>query len=132
MSKFIRILAICVVTTLAFTNCQTYRQEYSVATTSLNYAQYAQDGFFISEANSVSFDYTPIGSVSSQVSSGYFHSSKIWVIAKPEDGMKEIIKYAQRLGANGLINFKITPFTRTLGSGTVLDGFLLTGMAIKR
>lgn len=44
---------------------------YSITAVSVDYSSYAERGFFITESNSVNFDYKPIGSIYVQTSSGY-------------------------------------------------------------
>lgn len=44
---------------------------YSVTAVSVDYSSYAERGFFMTESNSVNFDYQPIGSIYVQTSSGY-------------------------------------------------------------
>lgn len=113
----------------------------------IDYSEFAKRGFFITEANSVSFDYTALGSVSSKVSGGYEVISETrrmdmkddvysqtksgakikygkYIPAYIEDALDAIHNQSIEIGANGVINLRITyPDNETV---------VVTGMAIKR
>lgn len=112
----------------------------------IDYSEYISRGFFITESNSVSFAYEPIGSVVAGVSSGweilnsttetttsddnvYGTSSKTkikygeYVGARLDDAIDLLYKKCIELGADGVINFSFS----SSGSECVVSG-----MAIKK
>lgn len=130
------------VLSLLFSSCITQVpisvREAKIISNGVDYSEFAQAGFFITEANSVSFEYKTVGSVSAYVQSGgkngaytYSNSSKLLanqVIMTPRDAVKKLYDEAKALGANGIINLKII---RTFDPFTYLnDGYEATGMAI--
>ena len=84
------------------------------------------NNFFMSESNSVSFDYQPIGSVRSLVTSGYERNKFIKVT--PEEALQVLYMEAEKNGANGIINLKIEYH---YSKGTI-EAVSASGMAIKR
>lgn len=130
-----------------------YVQEASI----MDYSQYEKKGFFITEANSVSFEYEAVGSVSAKVESGFevIGGKKIkaigddiyqkqmatktkvsygeFVAATPNQALDLLYKKAVENNANGIINLKISPITQyTQAYGNIVTGYFATGMAIKR
>ena len=131
-----------------------YKEAYRVRESIVDYSRYAEDGFFITESNSVSFEYTPIGSVSVSISPGYD------VIGKEIDQYERLVnKYGEELktaniydaidqlklrceemGANGVINLTIkydeVPYMEEVGYGYKREfksnRITICGMAIKR
>lgn len=125
-----------------------------VATTSyIDYQPYSKQGVFITESNSVSFHYTPLGSVTAAVKSGYEKKTRVsdsyytdyngvkrsatekydafkW--ATPEDGVALMVESVKEKGGNGIINLRIEPITEIIDKKVVCTGYLLTGMAIKK
>lgn len=111
----------------------------------LDYRPFSKEGFFVTESNSVSFKYQPIGSVSSELISGatpYYANSKSpksenvpkstmsdvdkLTYATPDGALKELYNTCVLLGANGVVSLKITKYFvkgRTAWSAS--------GMAIK-
>lgn len=67
MKRILAFLLLCCLCGCATTYKWPYVQESSI----IDYSQYAKKGFFITQANSVNFDYTPIGSISAKVEGGY-------------------------------------------------------------
>ncbi len=144
-------------------SCVTVQKSmYVAASSAVDYQQYSDKNFFLSESNSVNFNYSPISSVISIVRSGYItidkakndsknqdalrddrlNSTHGWDgkssfrDASSEEALKELYTKALALGANGIINLKITTFTEkgtnALGSPIDLVGYSATGMAIKK
>jgi uncharacterized protein YbjQ (UPF0145 family) len=105
---------------------KTYKEDVSI----ISYSDYK--GFFISESNSVSFEYEPIGSVVASVSSGYDDTE--YITASPGDLLYIMCDEAKKKKANGIINLKISyefeynQYTNQYSIKSV-NG---TGMAIKR
>lgn len=125
----------------------------------LDYSEYTNKGFFLTEANSVSFDYKALGSVSAKVQSGFeivgesvrkamlddvygeaSNSKKTkygsYKQAYSDDALKVLCDKAAEIKANGLINIKVSyvPAVRDLKTGVVLepDAIIVTGMAIRK
>ncbi|UVS09697.1 hypothetical protein NXY26_06920 [Parabacteroides distasonis] len=111
----------------------------------------------MTESNSVSFDYMPIGSVTAKVNSGYEvkdvntkeyiddavysgdPSVKLninygkYIKATTDKAIEELYNRAVENDANGIIGLSITPITETNQQfGTVITGYFVSGMAIKR
>lgn len=119
----------------------------------IDYSYYSDKGFFITESNSVNFQYKPICSIQVRVESGYevtgsdkevsrsllggektTYSEKMgnYKIATVNEALDLIYKESVEKGANGVINMKITPLTAYQGNQTIITGYYVTGMAIKR
>lgn len=130
-----------------------YVQEASI----MDYSQYEKKGFFITEANSVSFEYEAVGSVSAKVESGFevIGGKKVkaigddiyqkqmttktkvsygeFVAATPSQALELLYQKSVENRANGIINLKISPITQyTQAYGNIVTGYFATGMAIKR
>lgn len=118
----------------------------------VDYSAYQHKGIFLTESNSVNFEYEAIGSVTAVVYSGNVvlsqtqyidkndtygdnttvKTKKGWKVASPEDALEAAVAQVTSKGGDGLINIKITPSTEIDASKTTRSGFLITGMAIKR
>lgn len=104
----------------------------------LDYSEYNQNGFFITESNSVSFAYSPVGSIAVSLYAGeggkwnyidgVMHRDS--GIPHPSKGLKLAVAAAKQKGANAIINLKISPSTINV-TGVPQSGFVLSGMAIK-
>lgn len=148
-SKSVLITLIIVCSTL-LSSCYVGRSYYQNVFT-LDYSRYSANGIFLTEANSVSFDYQPVGSISAVVLSGYnktkttktnkeqdgiygdrtYETTKVsndgYVKATPEQALDAAVAALADMGANGIINITI--------STTVQDGqsgYELRGMAIRK
>ncbi|WP_437921504.1 hypothetical protein [Sphingobacterium sp. LRF_L2] len=137
-------------------SCGPQKSLYTAFASSVDYRPYTQKGFFITESNSVNFDYKPVSSVVAVVKSGYSESKdasvetikpkklptqqtlimKDFVEASSQVALDKLYEKAQELGANGIINLKISSFTETgrnnQGQPMVLVGYSASGMAILR
>jgi uncharacterized protein YbjQ (UPF0145 family) len=134
--------------------CSAIKYPYIQDAGMIDYSKYAEKGFFITESNSVSFEYIPIGSVSARSVSGYEavgikigkellgddvypvnrnDKAKIkygkFIEGTPERAIEELYKKAVKWKANGIIGLTITPITTT---NPVSEGFFVTGMAIRK
>lgn len=141
------------IVTLFLSSCITkfpYQKESYV----INYSHLSENGFFITESNSVSFNYTPLGSVTSIVTDGYevlSHEKKTYPQNAYPDIVKDVYKYGKykiadindaldilysetkKLGGNGIINLKITYNTTSkTKDGLSINNYVVTGMAIKK
>ncbi|WP_106832183.1 hypothetical protein [Parabacteroides pacaensis] len=130
-----------------FTSCMP-TAKFSTSSSFVDYTKYTTKGFFISEANSVSFEYDAIGSISTLVLSGtenkqnkknnnaknvsygdgLLTTHKI-IYATQQDVVDGLYNEAVKQGANGIINLKIEPYFNTL---TKREGLQGSAMAIKR
>lgn len=126
-------------TIIALSSCVT--RSYYVETGSIDYSQYTKEGFFITEASAVSFDYEPVASVYTIVYSG---EDKEWTKkhkskenpfpsnrrkASYSDGVDAIYKDAISKGANGIMGLKYHSIHTKDG---LLDYVHVEGMAIKK
>ena len=125
---------------------------------SVDFTQFTNQGFFLTESNSVSFDYDPIGSVSAVVESGYEVLNKTsieelnsnddiytfeqlgkmkfgkYIYASPEAAIANLVETSKKLGANGVINLDvgyISAITDKNGSIISPSSYVVSGMAIK-
>ncbi len=143
-------LVILFISAYSLASCTTIRVPVEQYSGSIDYSKYTDQGFFITEANSVSFDYKPIASVYSIFKTGYEVSSKAGttqkddlyagtsmsikttnrIVAATIDGVvSELYTKAKSIGANGIIGLEITYIgdARIIGSG-----YQATGMAIRK
>ena len=152
MKKIVFILSVILLMGCSTIGKFPYVQESSI----IDYSQYEKKGFFITEANSVSFEYEAVGSVSAKVESGFeiMGSNKVravgddiyqkqmetktkvaygeFVSATPTQALELLYQRAVESRANGIINLKISPITQyTQAYGNVITGYFATGMAIK-
>ena len=85
--------------------------------------------FFISEANSVSFEYEPIGSVSAYIVSGYVRGK--YREATPETAIYLLYQKAKEENANGIINLKVEKIYTYNNKGYATGSYIrASGMAI--
>lgn len=144
---------------LVLSGCSVYKTPYLSTATVLDYSEYTNKGFFLSEANSVNFEYKALGSVSAVTTGGYEvisstdrknmqddvylssgSSKKVkygpyrW--ASSEDALATLCDKAMEISANGIINIKITYIPATYDPKTGLratsDSYVITGMAIRK
>lgn len=153
MKRTLIFLLICSLSSCVTTYKWPYVQESSI----IDYSHYAKKGFFITQANSVNFEYTPIGSISAKVEGGYevlnidaikvsgddIYSRKPetkikvqygkYIKATPDAAIDELYNQAVENKANGIIGLKIEPITNySQQYGNVVTGYFVTGMAIKK
>lgn len=97
-------------------------QQYTT-TNIIDYSEFAKQGIFVSESNSVSFDYQPLGSVVSitQGGSTLFYSQRI----DANEAFKEIASKVKSVGGNGLINFKFNVMTTKSSSLMTVSGMAI-------
>lgn len=125
---------------------------YGIYTGFVDYTPYSDKGFFLTESNSVSFEYTPIGSVVVNVCSGYAnvevvqpdaqHSVKKdrtqikveekWKKADMSDVVGYAVQIAKEKGGNGIINIKSEPEFVVISGKRYISGYVLRGMIIRR
>ena len=126
------------------------KMQYVASSTYIDYQSYLEQGIYITESNSVNFDYTPLGSVSSIVYPGYVRDiqysrveddltgetqftkkSSKWKPADVQDAIAIVVEKAKQQGGNGIINFSINPISETFDK-TVRHGYIVTGMVIHK
>ncbi|MDE6229436.1 MAG: hypothetical protein K2M40_06585 [Muribaculaceae bacterium] len=125
--------------------------QYVASSSYINYQTYAEQGVFITESNSVNFEYTPLGSVSAVVFPGYVKAIRPsqyryvdfngnpqlteeynkWQSADVTDAIALAVEKAKQQGGNGIINFQVRPTSESDGK-TVRHGFIVTGMVISK
>lgn len=118
-----------------------------------DYQRYSDAGFFITESNTVSFDYIPVGSVVVRQTAGVMSDTEIisqnvpekrgydelygelekkrhsnsWKLPSDYTALDAVYKVAKEQNADGIINLKITmPVVNNAG---IIE---LSGMLIKR
>lgn len=152
MKKILFILPLLLLTSCLTTSV--VQKPYQVKSVAIDYSKYTQNGFFITESPSVSFDYTPIGSVTVEISSGYEvleetkdangrPQIKYGELKTPSiyDALDELQKKCREMGANGVLNLKVSIGTITVQSiagaygttnNTEAVKVTVSGMAVKR
>jgi hypothetical protein len=104
-------------------------------TFSVDYTTYAKRGFFLTEANSVSFEYTPVAHVEVILANGYFNGKNLpdlgiddgrYVRYDLNSGIDALYNLATELGANGIIGLNFE--SKALEKRSVI---VAAGMAIK-
>lgn len=129
-------------------SCTTIK--YFEYATNIDYSKYYNTDFFITESNSVSFDYIPISSVSVEIVSGDIvagerppmiikenvynpewgkYKQGIYKEADYSDVLSKIVDECKKYKANGVINLKF--ITKRGEYGKVLSIYA-SGMAINR
>lgn len=136
------VLFMAMILGLIMCSCKTvYNPKYSVAEYYTDYSRYAAEGLFITEAPTVPFDYSPIGSIAVEELSGYQERETVkkksvsfsgsegdpiydnkksesegskkyqWVKATPAAVTEAFVELAKAKGADGVMNFQIKPLT---------------------
>ena len=157
INRKIEFILLSIVVFITIVGCTVTKRAYIQESEMIDYSKYAEKGFFITESNSVSFEYAAIGSISAKVESGYEiigankkkaveddiypKQSNInvkikygdYISATPEAAIEELYNKAIENGANGVINLRIDPITTYIQQyGNIITGYFCTGMAIKR
>ena len=114
-----------------------------------DYSEYSRNGMFLTESNSVNFQYEPIGSVSALMYSQYVpvtensskeqrgedvyfsspYGTRKYQSATVKDVIDLIVHEAQTKGANAIINLKYEYIPATKGQPSA---WFVSGMAIKK
>ncbi len=118
-----------------------------------DYQRYSDAGFFITESNTVSFDYVPVGSVVVRQTAGVMSDTEIisqnvpekrgydelygelekkrhsnsWKLPSDYTALDAVYKVAKEQNADGIINLKIT--MPEVNNADIIE---LSGMLIKR
>ncbi|WP_448635178.1 hypothetical protein [Pedobacter panaciterrae] len=146
-----KLFALLLITSIfAFSCSPIYKKPSNFRSGITDYSRFNEKGFFITESNSVSFDYQAIGSVYVQQEEGYEIISNDPISIKYKDdvtgyesvkqtsnlktgnkyigldvnkGLDELHRITTSNKGNGIINLKITFWS---------GGYNITGMAIKK
>lgn len=100
--------------------------EQVTVTNVIDYSRFSKNGIFVTESNSVNFEYMPLGSVVS-VSRGAVEQTLLSYKVDMDKAFSDIGKRLKDLDANGLINLKIAS-----SSDKYFYYITVTGMAIRR
>lgn len=110
-------------------SCETVHIPQSTVTVIRDYTPMTDKGIFVTESNSVDFDYVPLGSVVSVTNGAYRSSVETgtkYENVDLEKAFEEISKMLVVMDANGLINLKIESSFDDL-----MHYMTVTGMAIR-
>ncbi|MBK5720149.1 hypothetical protein JGH11_04610 [Dysgonomonas sp. Marseille-P4677] len=137
-------------------SCVTVKFKSFEAVDFWDYTPLIKKGLFVTESNSVNFDYTAIGSVYIEIRAGedkdkskavkkeqyldsdiYIQKNKRTVeytSATIDDALKKLSNQLSDVGANGIINLKISQVSSMQISPDTYygPGYIITGMAIKK
>ena len=112
---------------------------YHLSSTLVDYSEFSDKGFFITESSSVSFDYDAVGSISVLCRSGSYRDPRVtgtiegagkWKRANEKDMLIHVYDKAKEKNADGLINLKIS-YLKDKNQNSPY-AYVLTGMLIKR
>lgn len=118
MKKIIFLLLV----SLSLASCYTLDIPQSTTTNIIDYSEFAEQGIFVTESNSVNFDYKPLGSVVSFTRG----STRLFLNSLDQNkAFTEIASKVKEIGGNGLINFNV----RASSTYEVLT-MTVSGMAI--
>ena len=152
VSSMKKVMVLAIMSLVLF-SCKTL-VKYQLNSTVVDYTDYTEKGFFMSEATSVSFDYSTIGSIRVESVSGYDISTEHamqpseYIIKQKEvgysgkfiscnldDAFRKLYETSIDRGANGVINIKmnylstfVDPYTKI----TYPDRWVVSGMMIKK
>lgn len=128
------------IVSLFLIGCGPIKPHYLEKVYSLDYSEFTKDGFFLTESNSVGFDYTTVSSIVVDIYLGegdnwHYYKGKMYRTsgaATPYTrSMQLAVAEAKENGANGIINLKFKWSIVDI-VGTKQEVITLTGMAIKR
>lgn len=138
---------------LLLASCASYLPAPKSITGMIDYSTLTKNGIFVTESNSVNFDYEAVGSIYAEEVGGfvrkdgkpdpidprddyYIGSSsgkKVYVRPDVQAAFEKLISKLSQSGANGLINMKIQFTTeQDLISKVIIDKIIVSGMAIKK
>lgn len=139
-----KILTLCAVAALIMSSCAPTIEPFKQTAGFIDYSMFP--GMFLTESNSVSFEYQPIASLyASEVTGAYkvekkrIRTDEIYGseyveydgkirFANPQSALIFAVEKAEALGGNGIINLKVEPYTYKDGR----DAYFVSGMVIKR
>lgn len=124
-------------------SCKTVEpRQPSYYSSHIDYSYLTDRGIFITESNSVSFEYKTLGSLFIECTGGWVKNDKknkvdmediymrtegkyIYVKPSLEDAFNLAVEELDKMQGNGIVNFKIS-------TGGNTDSIIITGMVIKR
>ena len=109
---------------IGLASCATVSVPQFTTTTFVDYSEFTKQGIFVTESNSVNFDYKPLGSVVSVTQGAWSGLSSKKIDA--DEAFKDIADKVKNAGGNGLINFRFN--VTSTGSASVMTA---SGMAIR-
>ena len=109
---------------IGLASCSTVSVPQFTTTTFVDYSEFTKQGIFVTESNSVNFDYKPLGSVVSFTQGAWSGLSSKKIDA--DEAFKDIADKVKNAGGNGLINFRFN--VTSTGSASVMTA---SGMAIR-
>jgi uncharacterized protein YbjQ (UPF0145 family) len=100
----------------------------------VDYSVFTERGFFITESNSVHFDYTALGSVSVYIQSGYKgEDPDSYKEAEKEKALFLLFSKVKEQGGDGLINLKFDYRPASISQySSETSRVTASGMAIRR
>ena len=136
-----------------------HRNDFKEYTHFLDYSEYTQRGFFITESNTAPFDYVGIGSVEISQYDGDVRDKQnasekanireveydaiyglagtkkgkaTFVEATYESSLQSVYEFAKSKGADGIICLELSPILNNDPKYTYQTGVRISGMLIKR
>lgn len=117
----------------------------------IDYGYLSQKGVYVSESNSVNFEYEPLGSLYVECTGGWVKNSQrsaqssmediyynkgqkvVYQPATVEDAFSQALGELKKLRGNGIINFKINTISEYLPAYQAsVNKIIITGMCIRR
>lgn len=135
---------------VSLTSCKSLLPQFTQKTYVLDYSKASRQGVFLSEANSVSFEYAPVASIVVTSSDGMAKVAKTsknygdesyggpdtkisykdeWQVATYEQTLDRAVQSCLDLGGDGIINIT---FNLNYDSQGAVTGNTLRGMVIRR
>lgn len=141
-----------VLLTFIFMSCSTAKmlppEQYSAC---IDYGYLSQKGIFLTESNSVNFDYEPLGSLYIECKGGWVKNDKgnsnntvediylnkkakyIYQPATVEDAFDMALGELKRIRGNGIVNLKISTISEYVPAYLVtVNKIIITGMCIRK
>ena len=135
-----------------FASCATYQPAPKSFISMIDYSTFTKQGIYVTESNSVNFDYEAIGSICVEELGGWVSKkkseysdpkeqyyigsgmrNKVYIQPDIQEAFKKLMDKLSQSGANGLINMRIEFTTELdLTSKLTIDKIIVSGMAIKR
>lgn len=149
--KLMKKLLFLIVSVFMLSSCAVYKPAPKSFVGVIDYFTLTQRGIFVTESNSVSFGYEPVGSVLAEETGGWISkngkarnqdtkddyyigsgSKKIYQAPDVQTAFANIVSQLQKIDANGIINLKVIPTTELDENKLPLQVITVTGMAIRK
>lgn len=145
-------LLFLVVSVFMFSSCAVYKPAPKSFIGVVDYSTLTQQGIFVTESNSVSFDYEPIGSIVAEETGGWVYkngkpmnqdpkddyyigssSKKIYQAPDVQVAFANLASRLKEINANGIVNLKVVSTMEIdLVSKLSVQKITVTGMAIHK